>query len=79
MNGTGWSRAALGALAALWLAAPPARAATGLLGVNLDGVSDWSNPFFADLIKQGRPWNAIGSLSTPVPVDANGWPTGDAQ
>ncbi|HSM93637.1 MAG TPA: hypothetical protein VLT47_12195, partial [Anaeromyxobacteraceae bacterium] len=47
--------------------------------VNLDGVSDWSNPFFADLIKQGRPWNAIGSLSTPVPVDANGWPTGDAQ
>ncbi|MGB8930713.1 MAG: hypothetical protein WCC48_05625, partial [Anaeromyxobacteraceae bacterium] len=51
-----------------------------LLGVNIEGVSDWSaQPFFADMIKQGRPWNVIGSLSTPAPVDANGWPTGDAQ
>ncbi len=50
------------------------------MGVNLEGVADWTpQPFFADLIKQGRAWNVIGSLSTPAPVDANGWPTADAQ
>jgi len=69
--------------ALLWIG--PAHGATGpaysfQVGVNLDGVSDYSaqSPF-VDAIKQSRPW---GSPATPwdqsASLDANGWPTQDA-
>ncbi len=50
------------------------------LGVNLEGVVDWSrSTMFADAMKHARHW---GSVNTPndeqAPVDADGWPTGDA-
>jgi hypothetical protein len=65
--------AALLALAGRAAAAPPA------MGINLEAVADWApQPFFADVIKQGRPWNAPGNVHVPAPLDANGWPTGDA-
>jgi hypothetical protein len=53
---------------------------TAPLGVNLAGIADYEvQHFFADVVKQGRPWCRVGDPNTPVPVDADGWPTGDAQ
>jgi hypothetical protein len=50
------------------------------LGVNVYAVVDWvPMEFFADLVRQGRNWASISDTNTPAPVDANGWPTGDAQ
>jgi len=66
---------ALAAAAALW----PASAAAGPIGVNLFYVSDYEpQHFFADVIRQARPWSRVGNPREPVPVDADGWPTGDA-
>jgi hypothetical protein len=50
------------------------------VGAGLNGVADWSRTNeFADLAKQSR---RFGSPGTPwdesAPVDARGWPTGDA-
>lgn len=50
------------------------------LGVNLERVADWGRSImFADAMKHARHW---GSVNMPhdeqAPVDANGWPTGDA-
>jgi hypothetical protein len=50
------------------------------LGVNLEGVADWNRSImFADAMKHARHW---GSVDMPhdgqAPVDADGWPTGDA-
>jgi hypothetical protein len=50
------------------------------LGVNLEKVSDWGRSImFADAMKHSRHW---GSVNVPydeqAPVDADGWPTGDA-
>jgi hypothetical protein len=55
-------------------------ARTAPIGVNVDGVADWSRlPLFVDLMKSSRNW---GSAKTPwvhdVPVDAAGWPLQDA-
>lgn len=49
------------------------------LGINLEGISDWEpQAFFADVMKQGRAWSTPGDVHTPVPLDPDGWPTGDA-
>jgi hypothetical protein len=57
---------------------PPVRG-TPAVGINLEAVADWApQPFFADLIKQGRPWHLPGNVHAPVALDASGWPTGDA-
>lgn len=50
------------------------------LGVNLENVADWDRSgMFADAMKHSRHW---GSVNMPedeqAPVDADGWPTGDA-
>ena len=50
------------------------------VGINLEAVNDWSRSFmFVDAMKSAR---QFGSVNTPwdeaAPVDANGWPTGDA-
>lgn len=50
------------------------------LGVNLEALSDWARlPPFVDMMKTSRRW---GSADAPwdesAPVDALGWPTGDA-
>lgn len=50
------------------------------LGVNLENVADWDrSSMFADAMKHARHW---GSVNKPwdqqAPVDADGWPTGDA-
>ncbi|GAB4509451.1 MAG: hypothetical protein Tsb0026_09720 [Sulfuricaulis sp.] len=50
------------------------------MGVNLENVADWDrSTMFADAMKHARHW---GSVNMPhdeqAPVDANGWPTGDA-
>jgi len=50
------------------------------LGVILENVVDWSrSTMFADAMKHARHW---GSVNMPhdeqAPVDADGWPTGDA-
>jgi len=73
------------ALAGRAASAPPAAPAprsvpaAAHLGINLEAVADWApQPFFADVIKQGRPWHAPGNVHAPAPLDANGWPTGDA-
>lgn len=50
------------------------------LGVNIYAVVDWvPMEFFADLVRQGRNWATYADGNTPSPLDANGWPTGDAQ
>lgn len=53
------------------------------VGMNLGWVSDWDpNQIFADMLKQGRAWGAVGSPSngsTLVPLDADGWPTTDSE
>lgn len=53
-----------------------------LLGVNLDGLADYSRTYmFADVVKTARDW---GTPSGPwgkdptIPLDANGWPMADA-
>jgi len=47
--------------------------------VNLFYVSDYEpQHFFADVVRQGRPWARAGSPREPAAVDADGWPTGDA-
>jgi hypothetical protein len=70
-----WTALAVVAAAALW----PTAGAAGPIGVNLFYVSDYEpQHFFADIIRQARPWGRIGSVQEPVPVDAEGWPTGDA-
>ena len=40
------------------------------LGVNVEGATDWTPPFYADAVKQGR-WDS-GTLGP------DGWPTGEA-
>jgi hypothetical protein len=50
------------------------------LGINIGNVVDWSRSLmFADAMKHARHW---GSVNMPhegqAPVDADGWPTGDA-
>ncbi len=58
----------------------PLLAQSAPLGAGLNGISDWSRTNeFADLVKQSR---SFGSPGTPwdesAPVDARGWPSGDA-
>jgi hypothetical protein len=57
--------------------------AGSLLGINLSEVNDWNDHqlTFVDVMKQARgfanlnnPWDPT---TTPVPLDANGWPTTD--
>jgi hypothetical protein len=60
--------------------AAPVVSTTNAMGINLEGIADWSvNQAFVDLVKQGRhfgttasPWDSAAS------VDSNGWPTMDA-
>lgn len=59
---------------------PNARNSGSPLGVNLEPLSDWARlPPFVDMMKTSRHW---GSVDAPwdesAPVDALGWPTGDA-
>lgn len=75
-------RALLAAVLALAACLPqPARGEDpAMMGIGVDGVEDWSRLYlFADAMKQSRGW---GSPRTPwdlaAPIDANGWPTGDA-
>ena len=65
---------------AAFLAASAMSHAQVPIGANLGGVSDWSRTNeFADLVKQSR---TFGTPGTPwdenAPLDADGWPTGDA-
>ncbi len=74
LEATGWRRESIG-----FYAAPPLPE----LGINLGTVNDWSSEwFFIDLMKVARPFAAISEswrgLETPISVDANGWPIGDA-
>jgi hypothetical protein len=50
------------------------------LGVNIENVADWSrSTMFADAMKHSRHWfRANASIDERAPVDADGWPTGDA-
>lgn len=50
------------------------------LGVNLEGVTDWSRMQpFVDLMKSARPWGTVDApWDEGAQVDARGWPTGDA-
>ena len=50
------------------------------MGINAADVQDYSPAFmFTDVIKQCRGWGIVSTpYSTPVPVDAQGWPTTDA-
>jgi len=69
----GASAAALAIVAAQASGAVP-------LGVNSFYMSDYEpQQFFADLVRQARPWNVIGDVHTQAPRDADGWPTGDAE
>jgi hypothetical protein len=50
------------------------------MGVNVEGLWDWARlQPFVDVMKSSRPW---GTADAPwdenAPVDAQGWPTGDA-
>jgi hypothetical protein len=61
-------------------AGPAAVRAPGGLGVNVGVVSDWdpTQPF-ADAMKQARHFGSVAQPSDEAaPVDAQGWPTGDA-
>ena len=67
-------------VAAATAAALLASADRAPLGVNLEGLWDWARlQPFVDLMKSSRPW---GTANAPwdeaAPVDALGWPTGDA-
>ena len=76
----------LAAIALLVAATPAAGAgasgspgARPVVGINLEAVTDWApQPFFADVVKQGRPWHQPGNVHAPAPLDPAGWPTGDA-
>ncbi|HVS72485.1 MAG TPA: fibronectin type III domain-containing protein [Phycisphaerae bacterium] len=50
------------------------------VGINLEGVDDWSRSFmFVDAMKSARQFGSVASpWDQSAPVDANGWPTGDA-
>ncbi|MEJ5991833.1 hypothetical protein WG902_17645 [Ramlibacter sp. PS3R-8] len=50
------------------------------LGVNLEGLSDWSRlQPYVDLMKSARPWGTVNApWDEAAAVDALGWPTGDA-
>ena len=50
------------------------------LGVNVEGVADWSRlQPFVDLMKSARPWGTVDApWDEAAAVDARGWPTGDA-
>lgn len=49
------------------------------LGVNVQGIADYERQhFFADIVKQGRPWSVIGNPNSLVALDADGWPTANA-
>lgn len=49
------------------------------IGGGLEGIADWSRSnAFVDLVKQSRGFGPANEpWSGSVPVDANGWPTGD--
>ena len=53
---------------------------SGLLGANVEAVNDWDpTQLFADAMKQARHFGSVGApQDEAAPVDANGWPTGDA-
>ena len=55
-------------------------AASSRLGANVMVVTDWDpTQLFADAMKQARHFGTVGTPSDEAaPVDANGWPTGDA-
>lgn len=77
MGGMTGAMRALAVLAVL--ASAPAGAGAGL-GVNLEGIADWAAVLpFADAMKSAR---RFGPPDRPweerAPVDAAGWPTGDA-
>ncbi len=69
------------------VATPPVAASPVLagskLGINLSWVLDWSDRemMFVDVMKDARgfatPSNYWDPVNSPVPVDANGWPTAD--
>jgi hypothetical protein len=48
------------------------------LGVNMTSNADWDGSrLFADAMKQSRGWCTPDSCASPVPSDAQGWPTAD--
>jgi hypothetical protein len=50
------------------------------VGINLSWIADWSPQLtYADVVKNGRYWTAPMGWPTACVVDANGWPTGDAE
>jgi hypothetical protein len=53
---------------------------TVAMGVNLEGVADFSRSFmFADAMKAARHFGTVDApWDEAAPVDANGWPVGDA-
>lgn len=57
-----------------------ATASRAPLGVNLEGLWDWSRlQPFVDLMKASRPWGTVDApWDEAARVDARGWPTGDA-
>jgi hypothetical protein len=50
------------------------------LGVNLEGLWDWSRLHpFVDLMKASRPWGTVDApWDEAAPVNSRGWPMGDA-
>jgi len=58
----------------------PSRAATTQgppIGININFAGDWvPDLLFADAFRENRGWNTASG--SPAPVDANGWPTTDA-
>jgi hypothetical protein len=72
------------ALAALLLAgfcgaSPQAARAGSPVGINIYYAGDWAGDLlFADAFKESRGWTGLDGSST-VAVDANGWPTEDAE
>ncbi|MES1171705.1 MAG: hypothetical protein ABUL77_00585 [Bacteroidota bacterium] len=77
--------AALGscAVGAVSLPIPtPVAAHPNALGINIDPPKDWSgNRLFADVMKTARDWSRLQSDpgAGDAAVDAQGWPTEDAQ
>lgn len=50
------------------------------VGINFFYNTDWDSAYlFADVIKQGRYWALPDAWPNHAPIDANGWPTADAQ
>ena len=57
---------------------PTIAADNRMYGVNLEYVEDWRpGMMFSDLLKQSRGWDRVSG--GPAAVDAQGWPTEDAQ